>query len=228
MIEQIKIIRNIIFQPRKAFEDINKKPNWLTIFIILAIGTIIINYLTLPFMMKITKLSISSYISPDEAEKVLETAKRMQIMGIFSSPLLLLIGFLIVALVIWLAVNLFSEVDFKRIFSMVVYCGIIPFFSSVLSLIILEIRGLQSIENAMDIQVSLGLDIFLPKSDLSLPLKMVLSNINVFSIWWVVLIGLGISVISKISKFKSFFIAGFFWLVSNIIKIIFFSSTTNF
>ncbi|MFQ6084389.1 MAG: YIP1 family protein [Candidatus Aminicenantia bacterium] len=219
IIEQIKIIKDIIFSPTKAFKKINRKPKWLIVFLTIGVGTMIISYLTLPFVVQVATLSIPPDISPNEAENVLNTMKPMRVIGIFLSPLFLLIGFLIIAVILWLIVQLFSEVDFKRIFSIVVHCGIITFLGSVLTLIILQLRGLRSIKSAADVQVSLGLDIFLRNPDLSLAFKTFLSNINVFSIWWIVLITLGISITSKISKTKSAFIAIFFWLFSTAIQI---------
>ncbi len=218
-IKQIEIIKDIIFSPTKAFQGIDKKPKWLIAFSVIAVGTFIVNYLSLPFIVQVAKLSIPPGMSPNEFENKFNTMKLMLIIGIFS-PLFLLIGFLFIALILWLIISLFSdEADFKKTFSMVVHCGIIPFLGSVLTLIILQLRGVNSIKSAVDAQVSLGLDIFLRSQDLSLPFKVFLSNINVFSIWWVLLLALGISITSKISKTKSAFIAIFLWLFSVAVQI---------
>jgi len=220
IIAQVKVLKDIFFSPERAFKEINKRPKWLIAFLIIGIGTIMTNYFILPFANRVATFSVASDTSYNEAENILNMMKSMQIIGIFLLPLFLLIGFLFTAVILWLIIRIFSdETEFKKIFSMVVHSRIILFMGSLLSLIILQLRGLQSIKSAADIQVSLGLDLFLRNPDLDLPLKAFLSNINVFSIWWIVLISLGISIAAKISRTKAIVIAIFFWLFSTAIQI---------
>lgn len=158
-------------------------------------------------------------INLQQIENELKFMKRYQTIGIVLSPLFLIIKFIFTSAILWLIIQLFAELDFKRLFSVVVHCGIIPFLGSILSLIILQLRGLQSIKSAVDIQVSLGLDLFFRNPDLNLPLRAFLSNINVFSVWWIILISLGISIIAKISRTKAIVITIFFWLFSAMIQV---------
>lgn len=163
---------------------------------------------------------MSSELSSEQAGWIAQSAKSLTIVSATLSPFYLIIKFIIISVVLWIIISFFSdEADFKKIFSVVVHCGIITFLGSVLTLIILQLRGVDSIKSSTDVQVSLGLDIFLQNPDLSLPLKAFLSNINVFSIWWIVLITLGISITSKISRTKATLIAMFFWLFSTAIQV---------
>jgi len=213
---QVKSIIDIQFSPSKVFNEINKTPFWLIAYIFIAIGTIFIRLLYFPFLKQIFLISWS----PELAKPIAQSAKSFTIISAALSPLYLILKFFIIAIILWIIVQLFTlEINFKKIFSLVVHCGIITFLGSVLTLLILHLRGLDSIKNSADIQVSLGTDLFLGNLDLSLPLKVFLSNINLFSIWWIVLLTLGISIISKISRTKSSFIAVFLWLFSTAIQV---------
>ncbi len=217
---QLRNIVDMLFSPSKVFNGINKAPFWLTAYLFIATGTIIIRILYFPIMKQVSFVSFSSEFSSEQLRGIVQTAKSFNIISAALSPIYLLIKFIIIALLLWLMVMLFSDkVDFEKIFSLVVHCGIITFAGSVLSLIILQLRGLHSIEKATDVQVSLGLDIFLRNPDLNLPFKTFLSNINLFSVWWIVLITLGISITSKISRIKSAFVAIFFWIFSTAVQI---------
>lgn len=217
--EQFNRITGTVISSTKTFTKINSKPTWLIAYLTIGTGAILIGSLISPFIIQAQIVSMPSDMSLQQIENALKFMKRFQIIGIALSPLLLILKFLIISVVLWLIVQFFTEVDFKRIFSVVVHCGIITFLGSILSFIILKLRGFQSIKSAVDIQVSLGLDIFLRNSDINLPFKAFLSNINVFSIWWIVLISLGISIAAKISRTKAIVIAIFFWLLSTAIQI---------
>jgi len=217
--EQFNRITGTVFSSTKTFTKINSKPTWLIAYLTIGTGAILIGSLISPFIIQAQIMSMPSDISLQQIENGLKFMKRYQTIGIALSPLLLILKFLIVSAVLWLIVQLFTEVDFKRIFSVVVHCGVITFLGSILSFIILKLRGLQSIKSAADIQVSLGLDLFLRNPDLDLPLKAFLSNINVFSIWWIVLISLSLSITGKISRIKATVMAIFFWFFSTAIQV---------
>ena len=217
--EQFSRLTGIIFSSSKTFEELNNRPTWLVAFFTIGFGVILITFLISPFMMQAQTASMPSDMSLQQIENVLKFAKRFQIIGIVLSPLFLIIKFIFTSAILWLIIQLFSEVDFKRMFSVVVHCGVILFLGSIITFIILKLRGLQSIKSAADVQVSLGLDLFIQNPDLNFPLKAFLSNINVFSVWWIILVGLGISIIAKISRTKATIITAFFWLFSTMIQV---------
>lgn len=217
--EQFSRLTGIIFSSSKTFEELNNRPTWLVAFFTIGFGVILITFLISPFMMHAQAASLPSDMSLQQFESGLKFVQRYQIIGIVLSPLFLIIKFIFTSAILWLIIQLFSEVDFKRMFSVVVHCGVILFLGSIITFIILKLRGLQSIKSAADVQVSLGLDLFLRNPDLNLPLKAFLSNINVFSVWWIILISLGISIIAKISRTKATLITTFFWLFGTAIQI---------
>lgn len=217
---QVKSIADTIFSPSKVFNEINKAPSWLIAYLFISVGTIFIRLLYYPIITQVFLTSIPSDISSEQAKAIAQSAKSITIFSASLSPLYLILKFLIIAITLWLLVQLFTfETEFKKIFSLVVYCEIITFLGSVLTLIILRLRGLNSIKEAADIQVSLGMDIFLGNLDLSIALRTFLSNISIFSVWWIVLLMFGISITCRISRTKSAFIAVFLWLVAAFIQV---------
>lgn len=216
LIKEVRNIIDIIYRPSKVFNEINKAPSWLVAYIFITLGTIVIRLLYFPVLKRI----FLSYWNPEYSKPLIQTAKSLTILSASFSPFYLILKFLIISIILWLFVQLFAfETNFKKIFSIVVYCGIIAFLGSVLTLLILYLRGLESIKSGADIQVSLGIDLFLKSLNLSLPFKTFLSKINILSIWWIVLMALGISISSKISRTKSTLIAILLWLFSTGIQV---------
>lgn len=77
IIAQVKIIRDIFFSPERAFKEINKRPEWLIAFLVIGIGTIITNYLILPFANRAATLSIAPDTSYNETEKIGDSWSRL-------------------------------------------------------------------------------------------------------------------------------------------------------
>ncbi|MFW6172774.1 MAG: YIP1 family protein [Elusimicrobiota bacterium] len=216
IVNQAENIIDIVFSPSKVFNKISRNSFWLLAYIFIAIGTIFFRILHFPF---IKQIFLSSW-PPEAAKSLIQSARSLTIISAALAPLYLILKFFIIAIILWLLVLLFTlETNFKKIFCLVVHCGIITFLGSILTILILYMRGLDSIESWTDIQISLGIDLFLGNIDLSLPFKTFLSNINLFSIWWIVLLMLGISIISNIPRIKSAFIAVFLWLFSTMFQV---------
>jgi len=218
-INQLRNIIDMLFSPSKVFNEINKTPYWLTAYLFIAVGTIFIRLLYLPFL-KRASLSMFSEPSVEQSNAIAQSVKSLTLVSASLSPLYLILKFFIITIILWFIVQLFTfETDFKKNFSLIVHCGIITFLASFLKLIILHLREIDSIKSTAEIQISLGIDIFLKNLDLSLPFKTFLSNINLFSVWWIVLLASGISITSKISRTKSTFIAVFLWIFGTAIQV---------
>lgn len=159
--EQFSRLTGIVFSSSKTFEELNNRPTWLVAFFTIGFGAILIGFLVSPFIIQAQTVSMTPDINLQQIENGLKFVKRYQTIGIVLSPLFLIIKFIFTSAILWLIIQLFSEVDFKRMFSVVVHCGVILFLGSIITFIILKLRGLQSIKSAADIQVSLGLDLFL-------------------------------------------------------------------
>ena len=143
--EQFSRLTGIIFSSSKTFEELNNRPTWLVAFFTIGFGVILITFLISPFMMHAQAASLPSDMSLQQFESGLKFVQRYQIIGIVLSPLFLIIKFIFTSAILWLIIQLFSEVDFKRMFSVVVHCGVILFLGSIITFIILKLRGLQSI-----------------------------------------------------------------------------------
>lgn len=219
VLEQFNNIIGVFFSSQRTFLRLKSNPSWLVTFLLIAAGTILISFIISPFVIQAQIVSFPSEVGPQQIEDGMRFIKRYQTIVIFLSPLFLIIKFLVNSAILWLIVQLFREADFKRVFSLVVHCALIQLLGSIVSLIVLKLRGIQSIRSAADLQVYFGLDMFLRNQELNIPLKAFLSSINLFSIWWIILVILGLSIITEISKSKATLIAVSFWLFSTMIQV---------
>ncbi len=89
--------------------------------------------------------------------------------------------------------------NFKQLLSVVTYAGITGIVAQLAALVVLTVGGgSESVTFWSDLRASFGLDLLL--SSRSGPLAALLGAVNPFSVWALVLTGLGISVSHKTSR----------------------------
>jgi len=67
--------------------------------------------------------------------------------------------------------------------------------------------------------VFLGLDLFFRNKNISLPLKAFLDNINMFSLWWILLMSIGLSIFTKLSRRKAAMIIFVIWSFNILLQV---------
>ena len=192
---------NTILSPSNAFYEIENRPTWLLPFVVIGIGTILITWLNLPMIEKIIVTSMPSDLSSEEIEQTLSVARIGQMVGIFFSPIGVLLSWLMYTLLIWLIAQLLNgKAPFKKPFSVVSHSSVITFLGAILSWTILRLRGIDSISGPEDLDVSLGITLLFPQDTLTLPIRMILSNLNLFTVWYLGTLILGVSIVYNFPK----------------------------
>ena len=142
-----------------------------------------------------------SDLSSEEIEQTLSVARIGQMVGIFFSPIGVLLSWLMYTLLIWLIAQLLNgKAPFKKPFSVVSHSSVITFLGAILSWTILRLRGIDSISGPEDLDVSLGITLLFPQDTLTLPIRMILSNLNLFTVWYLGTLILGVSIVYNFPK----------------------------
>lgn len=202
----------MLTSPKEIFARTEKKPVWLAYFFMI-IGTMLIRFLYFPFYRQLLISSLHVGPSPIQVELAEQSTRRLALLSALTSPLSLTIEILFITVVIWLIVQLLtSDPGFSRLLSMVVYCQCVIFLASVLTIIILYARGIPDVVTSpTDFEVSLGIDLLLSKYQFRALFNKALSQINIFSIWWAVLIYTGLIQVARLSKTKAIMVTSFLW-----------------
>jgi ABC-type phosphate transport system permease subunit len=91
-----------------------------------------------------------------------------------------------------------SRSNFKKTLSLISFCAVITVIEQIISAVVLRMRGVESIESAADLKFSLSLAPLL--GDGKGLLNAVLQSLSIFSIWYYVVLVLGIAAIFKITR----------------------------
>jgi hypothetical protein len=122
------------------------------------------------------------------------------------------IAFFIVAVLLHLIFSLFQgETTFKKVFSVVVYSYIPSIFSSIIGILLLLTRKVNEVP--IEELVKSNISILFVQKEMPKFLWNLSQSIDIFSIWAVILLGIGMAAISKLKQRTSYIIVISMWIV---------------
>lgn len=214
----MKNLKNLILEPSKLFQSLKDNPSWLMPFIIVSVVGIILAILMQPAHVHLSTIRLQETLSPDQVDAALQRAKRLGLMGLSLLPFITLIRWAIIGGLILIIAGLFTEkLNFKQSFSIISYTNLIVLLGSAVNTGAVYLKGVESISSPYDLWL-IGLN-FWSQETVGLPLYLFLSEITVFSVWYVILITIGLITIADLSKGKAAFVSIFVWLLGAGIKI---------
>jgi hypothetical protein len=127
--------------------------------------------------------------------------------AVFASPIFVLIFLVIGAGILWLLVTLLAsgESRFKTLLSVATYTALPAFLLQVAALVVLKMKGVETVTGPLDLQPPLGLNLLAP--NMSGFMSGALAAINPFTIWSMILTAIGIQVTQRTSKGSAYAVA---------------------
>jgi hypothetical protein len=227
----VTIARNIIdtfANPTDAFRNIAESPKWFFVFILIGGISIGIALLLHPYVRHVTFLMLPQDTTDPEMYSILEFIDRISMIGYIINPLIMLLRWVIIgAMIYWLAIIMNAGAfKYNQLYSSIVYAELILVVMSIVNVIILYYRGLESVAHPYDLQAIVGLEVLLWGWENYEFLYIVLKSINVFTIWYIAVLTIAVSVIGKINKYKSAVIVCIVWFVVVVFQAVFASIFT--
>lgn len=214
MISIITLI-NILASPRESFVEMKDQPRWAFPFFFMSIVAIGVAFLTAPFSREIIRVTLSAVLDEENVEQSLSMMEKSQYFGLVLVPGFLLLKWMAIATVLYLLSGIFGtqEQKFKECFVVVVYSEIILILMSIVTVLLLHLKGFDSLHHPTDLQPVIGLDVFMADKASNLPLFTILNSVNPFSIWYLAVLSLGFSIMTNFSKARSTVLVTTVWLL---------------
>jgi len=210
---EVATLSNIFFEPGKTFEDLRRKPRFIMAFVIIAIFASLFAFgfgqkmgeerFRRFFVEQIERNPAASGAS--EEQKSRQVGIQMTIVNVsrYLTPLLLLIFFAIGSLVYWLAAKAMGgTIGFMQAVSVWIYSSFPPtVVSAVANLLILFLKSADDIDIAASSRGLVNANPSLLFGDKEMPvLTTLISTIDLFAIWGLVLAAIGLQKVAKLSK----------------------------
>jgi len=212
-INVFKRLTGVITNPVATFDDIRKRPDYLTPILLMLLTSIIAASIITPIALDkgIKELSESS---PEIAAKMDEMRMVSYIGGIISAAIMPLVAWLIMTALIHVFSGLAGgEGEFKPLLSVLGYAGIPAYLKSIVMAIIVFVTG--------NPQPKLGLDlIFKPENNIGKIINFVLANIEILNLWHIGLVIVGISVAKEMSRERAVIPWAIWWVIITALQIV--------
>ena len=215
----LRIIGDIISDPRAAFRALKEQPNWFAVFVIIAFVSIGIGWAVLPFSKQIAHAKmLESGLDEAQIEGTQGMAEGLHFVWLLFTPFPLLIKWLVFAGLLYLGAQLLGSstvLTFKPMFAAVVYSELILVFSNLINAgLLLCFKDIRDVRDSIDLQMIPGLHLLFGDHPLGVLSLTLLSQITPFSLWYLVVLSLGVAIVADQKRRKVEWLVVLVWLAS--------------
>ena len=201
----------IFLSPKKLYEEIAVGVDWWQPLVWVSLVNMITAYLLIPVQIKLASLNPDN-VPPEQLQQTIETMEKLGYLGLISAPVAVLFSGALVAGISYLILSVISErSSFKKYFTLYLYSSIIMSLGILLSTVLTRMKGLDAIRSMEDAFASFGPAMLIPTE--SKILTSVLTTLDIFNVWFYILIGMGVAHIFKVSSRAAVVVVLPVWLV---------------
>src|SRR5712671_6074509 len=200
-------IIGVLFSPDATFASIARRPDWVVPLVLLLIVSLAAGLIMAPHVdfgaAAREAMEQNKNASPEQIDKAVRISSSIGKVFTYISPVLSLIGLLVIAGILLLAFRLFGgEGDYKQAFSVTCYSSIPTIIKSVVTLIIIVAKGGIIPAQALTtiVRSNLGFLVDYKTNPMAFAL---LSSFDIFSVWFLALLIIGFAYLSRLTKAKS-------------------------
>jgi len=202
---------DVFTNPSALFERLRNRPGWLIPLLVGLVVTLVVQYFMHPYTSRATLGMITDSTQPQMAQALREAATKPPDWKIIFQP----IGYAVLCLIgagvlTGLTAMFTATAKFKSIFSAFVYAKLVLIPAMLLSLLVVSLRGVDAVNSMMDILWTAGPAMFVSENKF---LFNVLTQINLFEAWYVVLLVIAVQKITGAKRGSSIAVVGVYWII---------------
>lgn len=185
----------VLWDPIPVFNRIKAKPSVLVPWLAISALLVVVTVLSAKYYDAAMR-ALAASMPPEQAARMGGGGLVGRLIGV---PIFTFIGAAIGAGLLWIGVSLAAaQARYKTLLSVLLHSYITYIVFAVVSVLVLTLRGVESVTSLADLRPPLGLDLVAPGA--SLFTGQFLNAINPFAVWGVWLCGTGISVTQGVSR----------------------------
>jgi hypothetical protein len=196
-LQRLRLLFEVVHSPEVAFSRELTGPSCLVPLCVFGLLSAVISAIQFPLQAEWMRFQLESAdASAVQAAASLELVRRSGALSVALAPTLLFLRWLLLASIIWLVAGLFALVlDYSKTLTIVAYSYLPMVVRDAVILLVLLLRGDQALYQPEGLNVAIGANLLLPW--LQLPWSALAANINIFEVWLVSLLVIGISRAAK-------------------------------
>jgi hypothetical protein len=198
-------IVSIFVSPTETFRSLDLKPTWLTPYIILILAVTAAQFLTLDIQISDRLALMETQDIPPERMEAAQTQMQgpLKYIGIVIMPIVMPVVWVVLGGILLLTANMMigqtEAVNFKKIFSLIAWSSLVSVLGIILATYITLSKG-TAYGVGTDLSPLIGTP---PMGEPKSLLYRLVSKLDIFTIWQLVLWTLGLSVVYKVTVKKA-------------------------
>lgn len=203
----------MLTSPGRVFDDIREgRAGWVQPWIIISVLYMIVTAVGMPIQIALVELNTRG-VAPEMIDQQVRMMQMpLGLIWVALTPVGVLLIQLIVAGVTYVLVTTLSQrATFRQYLALNFFTGIPAMLGQLLSVSILRLRGLDRIMGPDDARMSFSLRMLAPPDNAVL--KGVFSGIEFFTIWSLVLLGMGLQRVFGMSRGQAVAVLVLLWLI---------------
>jgi hypothetical protein len=222
-------LMGIFISPVETLADVARKPDFLAPLIVLILATVAVTEILLwkvglerLVRMGLEQSSAASRMSPEQLEQVVHQQVRI---GTYTAHLGAVLGVPIILLILAglgiLIVNVIfgGRAKFKTVFSEICYADLVTLLGSLMAIALIWFGDPDHFNQSNPIPSNIGY--FLNPHEVSKPLYSLASSIDIFTIWFLILMSIGLAEATgrKVKPLSVFLVYGGIWVLWILVKV---------
>jgi len=216
--QQIGFFLQVLHSPETAFVNEFSGPSFLVPLCILGLLGIGISVLQSPIQMEWIRFQLEAAGTPaGQIRSSLDMMNKSVTVTSLLTPALLFLRWLLLALMIWLTAAVFLDaLTYKKALTIVAYSYLPILARDAVTCVVLLMRSDAALRNADGMTVALGLNLLFPS--MQLPWSALAGSINLFEIWFVTLLVVGISKAARTTPRRALGIVLPTWIIAVVLQ----------
>jgi len=216
--QQIGFFLQVLHSPETAFVNEFSGPSFLVPLCILGLLGIGISVLQSPIQMEWIRFQLEAAGTPaGQIRSSLDMMNKSVTVTSLLTPALLFLRWLLLALMIWLTAAVFLDaLTYKKALTIVAYSYLPILARDAVTCVMLLMRSDAALRNADGMTVALGLNLLFPS--MQLPWSAITGSINLFEIWFVTLLVVGISKSARATPRRALGIVLPTWIIAVVLQ----------
>ncbi|HKA58484.1 MAG TPA: YIP1 family protein [Gemmatimonadales bacterium] len=203
----------VLWEPVPVFNRVKEKPRVLVPWLVISALLVVVTVLSAKYY-DAAMAGIRASLPPEQAARMGGGGLIGRLIGV---PIFTFIGAAIGAGLLWIGVSLSAtSARYKTLLSVLMHSYITYILFAVVSVLVLTMRGVESVSGLADLRPPLGLDLLAPGARLFT--GQFLNAINPFAIWGVWLCGTGISVTQGVSRSTAIIVTAVVYLIGALLQ----------
>ncbi len=216
--QQIGFFLQVLHSPETAFVNEFSGPSFLVPLCILGLLGLGISVLQSPIQMEWIRFQLEAAGTPaGQIRSSLDMMNKSVTVTSLLTPALLFLRWLLLALMIWLTAAVFLDtLTYKKALTIVAYSYLPILARDAVTCVMLLMRSDAALRNADGMTVALGLNLLFPS--MQLPWSAITGSINLFEIWFVTLLVVGISKAARATPLRALSIVLPTWIIAVVLQ----------